>query len=121
MSASKIVKFSYNWNNKLHNKAFTTIRIHNPKKYIVGELYNIELNGRFQGKAILQEKRVLRTIQLNEFICFIDTGYNRQETIKIIKKMYKNLDLQTARFDFCLFVYQSQVKKPENKQTSLNI
>ena len=39
----KTITFSYNWNNKLGRKAFTTIRLYNPNKYKIGETYNINL------------------------------------------------------------------------------
>ncbi len=44
------IKFSFNWNNKLENKAFTTIRIHNPNKYKTGNMYEIELNETPKGR-----------------------------------------------------------------------
>ena len=99
------INFSYNWNCKLNNKAFTTIRIHNQLKYQVGKTYQVFLNGRSMGKAILKEKRVLGLNQLNNFICYIDTGYNQQETLNILKQMYRHINLQTVLFDFCLLVY----------------
>lgn len=106
------IKFSYNWNNKLENKAFTTIRLHNDKKYIIGKTYEIELNTKPKGKAILKDKRTLKLNQLNDFISYIDTGYSVEETTQIIKRMYKNIDLANTLFDFCLLVY---VQKPEQK------
>jgi hypothetical protein len=62
------IRFSYNWNNKLDNKAFTTIRLHNPKKYSVGNEYNIQINDQHKGVATLQDKRTLNIAQLNDFI-----------------------------------------------------
>jgi len=107
------IRFSYNWNKKLDNKAFTTIRLHNPKKYIVGNEYNIEINEQQKGVALLQDKRVLGISQLNDFICYLDTGYNKEQTINMLQRMYKSIDLQTALFDFCLLVYI----KPEKQAT----
>lgn len=112
------IKFSYNWNNKLENKAFTTIRIHNPKKYIQGKAFNIELNETAKGVAILQEKRTIKPDQLNDFICYLDTGYNSRETLQILERMYKNLNIQNTMFDLCLLVYQKQ-NKPESKDLEL--
>lgn len=42
-TTTRSIKFSYNWNQKLNCKAFTTIRIHNDGKYVVGEIYNVYL------------------------------------------------------------------------------
>lgn len=101
------INFSYNWNNKLTNKAFTTIRLHNPNKYKTGERYAIRCNGQHKGIAILQEIRTLRLNQLNNFITYIDTGYSVPETIEILKTMYKNsrISWDTQLFDFCMLVY----------------
>ena len=82
---NKTIRFSYNWNNKLDNKAFTTIRLHNPNKYIVGNEYNVEINGKQKGVAFLQDKRTLGINQLNDFICYLDTGYNKQQTIGMLQ------------------------------------
>ncbi len=116
------IRFSYNWNNKLENKAFTTIRLHNPKKYTVGKKFDIELNEKPKGVAILQDKRTLGIHQLNDFICYLDTGYNLQQTINMLQRMYKNINIQTALFDFCLLVYTRQEKQTKPVlQTSLEL
>jgi len=121
METSKI-QFSYNWNNKLDNKAFTTIRLHNPKKYIIGNVYDIEIKENPKGKATLHEIRTLKISQLNDFICYLDTGYNREQTIKMLQRMYKAINLNTALFDFCLLVYNKTEKQaPKELQTSLEL
>ncbi len=114
------INFSYNWNGKLNNKAFTTIRLHNPNKYKVGNKYDIELKNQPKGIAQLKEKRVLSLNQLNEFVCYLDTGYSKAETISIIKRMYKNVNLKTAMFDFCLLVYLNS-KEVKPQQIELNL
>ena len=109
--SSNIITFSYNWNNKLENKAFTTLRLHNPKKYILGNSYQIELEGKYKGLAVLYSKRILKIDQLNDFICYLDTGYNRTEATNILQRMYKGMNLQTVLFDFCLLVYHTPQKR----------
>jgi hypothetical protein len=111
-----VIRFSFNWNNKLNNKAFTTLRLHNPGKYKPGQRYQIELKGQPKGIATLQEKRTLRIADLNNFICFLDTGYNQTETIAILKRMYKGIDIN-AMIDFCLLVYEGEAN--ENPQLNL--
>ena len=106
------INFSYNWNNKLSGKAFTSIRLHNPNKYRKGERYEIELKGRRLGVAVLQDVKKIALSQLNDFICYLDTGYNVTETTQIIQRMYKNINWGVQKLDFCLFVYL----KPERKQ-----
>ena len=113
-----VIRFSFNWNNKLTNRAFTTLRIHNPGKYVVGQRYQVELKGQPKGTATLTQKRVIRLAELNDFICFLDTGYNRTETIGIIKRMYKGIAID-AMMDFCLLVYESEPGK--NPQLNLGL
>jgi hypothetical protein len=102
------LNFSYNWNNKLHNNAFTSLRLHNDSKYIVGDTYEIVQKDEQLGKATLIEKRVLLLDKITPFISFLDTGYDVAEMIKIIKTMYKNknIDWENQYMDFCLFVYK---------------
>lgn len=117
---NEIIKFSYNWNNKLDNKAFTTIRLHNPRKYAPGRAFEVQLNGEHKGTAILQERRIIRLEQLNDFACYLDTGYSKWEMVEmILKRMYKHVNLETALFDFCLLVYEKPKKKVPQVQTSL--
>lgn len=101
----KRIDFSYNWNNKLLCKAFTTIRLHNPMRYTVGDVFGIYLNNRFMGEAVLKSKRTIRHDKLNEFVSYLDTGYNLEKMAGIFTNMYKNIDLSTAYFDLCLLVY----------------
>ena len=116
------IEFSYNWNNKLENKAFTTIRLHNPTKYKVGNVYDIEINDNPKGTATLHEIRTLKINQLNDFICYLDTGYNREQTITMLQRMYKTINIQTALFDFCLLVYNKPEKQaPKELQMSLEL
>lgn len=107
-----VIRFSFNWNNKLTNRAFTTLRLHNPGKYVVGQRYQIELKGQPKGTATLAQKRIVELQNLNEFICFLDTGYSRNDTIAIIKRMYKGIEM-TAKMDFCLLVYDEPEKNPQ--------
>jgi hypothetical protein len=104
------LSFSYNWNNKLANRAFTTLRLHNNTKYEIGNLFHITLKGKELGIAELREKRTIRLDQLNPFITFLDTGYGVDHTKNMIKTMYKNqtIDWSKQLLDFCLLLYQNQ-------------
>lgn len=113
-----VIKFTTNWNNKLSCSAFTSLRLHNPTKFIVGREFSVMLNGRKMGTATLVTKYTLRVNQLNNYICYLDTGYNLQQTIGILEKMHSGINLETARFDLCLFTYQ-KVKPIYPKQTQM--
>ncbi len=84
------ISFFYNWNNKLHCKAFTTLRLHNPNKYQVGQQYQIVLNKKPLGTGTVRQIKNLTLATLNEFIAQIDTGYSLEKCREIIQTMYKN-------------------------------
>jgi len=88
--------FSYNWNNKLSNKAFTTLRLWNPAKYHEGNTFTVRLVNKqdktvadFGVAAIVEVKR-LQIFQISDFIAYLDTGYSAAEAINLLKTMYKN-------------------------------
>lgn len=89
------INFSTNWNNKLNNKCFSTIRIFNNKKYILNYNYKILLNNNYLYDAKIIYEKGFYINQLSEPMAFLDTGYSKNETIEILKKMYKNkIDLK---------------------------
>lgn len=79
--------FSTNWNNKLSNDYFTTLRLSG--RLQVGQLIEVEDRGVGKGLYEVIDKRSLTISQLNDWICFLDTGYNTVETVKILKEMYR--------------------------------
>jgi hypothetical protein len=112
MTNIEILAFSNNWNNKLANKAFTTLRLHNDIKYEIGKFFSITLKNRTLGTAELIDKKTIRLDQLNPFITMLDTGYDVQATTNIIKNMYKNsnppINWDKQLLDFCLLLYQTE-------------
>ena len=96
------INFSYNWNNKLNCKAFTTIRLKNSKKYQIGKEFKILLKKELLKSAVIEDIRTIYLNQINEFIAHLDTGYSAHETKNIIKKMYSKINLETQPFSFIL-------------------
>jgi len=98
------LKFSTNWNNKLNCDYFTTIRLYS-EKFIVGDTYDIVLKSKHLKFAECRGFKVFYIEQINEYIAGLDTGYDVAETKKLIKSMYKNLNLDwtTQRLVFLLF------------------
>lgn len=96
------INFSYNWNNKLNCKAFTTIRLRNANKYQIGKEYNILLKKQLLKSAIIEDIKTIYYNQINEFIARVDTGYSAEETKNILKKMYSKINLETQPFSFIL-------------------
>lgn len=93
----KYLDLSYDWNKKLSNDVFSTIRIWNPSKYWVGMEKIIRLEQNVGGgKTVMRELKRAEIVhitmrKLNEFTeseCWLDTGYSRVDTVKVIKQMY---------------------------------
>ena len=89
------IKFTTNWNKKLETDNFTTIRLRNPYKYKLGEVYEIQqkVEGKFvsRGKGKIIQLHQLKLDQFKEIPCYLDTGYSLAETKAIIKKMYPKI------------------------------
>lgn len=99
------VEFSTNWNNKTDCDAFTTLRL-DSDKWKVGTQVNIFLKKVFKKRCEIKAIRRLYLKELNDFICYLDTGYDRAETIKLLQTMYKNKNInwETQKIAFVLFV-----------------
>lgn len=110
---NKRLEFSYNWNNKLNNKAFTTIRLWNEKKYQEGRKYDVWLNSCNYGFARLVSVKRMKLADINEHIALLDTGYSADECREVIKKMYKNkpIDWETQQLAYLLFVFEKEERK----------
>jgi hypothetical protein len=106
------VAFTYNWNNKLHNKSFTSLRLENNEKYVIGETYEILEKGIIIKKATIEGIRSIYIHEINLFIARLDTGYNIEGCVKIIKTMYskKNIDWTKQKISFLLFVTAEEKK-----------
>lgn len=86
------IQFSYNWNNKLKCKSFTTVRIENHRKYLIGQEYYIRLNKEIISKAKIRMISRLNLESINDFISFLDTGYSVDEFKSIMKKIYPKIN-----------------------------
>lgn len=107
MQENKIT-FTYNWNNKLCNNVFTTVRIKNPAKYKLNEVYDIILSKSINieptnhGKAQIVLIQDLLIDKVTEGITLIDTGYSHDKFIELVKTIYKNAKLAFTTHPFSL-------------------
>lgn len=111
MKVDGVIKFSYNWNNKLDSNYFTTIRRYNPDKYHLGAVHSVMLKtkGRWvtcYNKARIIDVKMLKLSQIadNPWICGLDTGYSQKETESIFRKMYEDLT-EESLFSYVLYKY----------------
>ena len=98
------INFSYNWNNKLNCKAFTTVRLENDK-FRIGDVYEIFLKGEKKENAQIVAIKPFFLHAVSETVARIDTGYSKEEFIQIVKKMYPHLDLETKRMFLLTLIY----------------
>jgi len=101
----KDLNFSFNWNNKLQNRAFTTLRLSD--KYNVGDELTVNLKKeKLEGTYYILDKKVLLLENINKYIAYLDTGYNPSECKLILQRMYKskNVDWSKQKIYFYLIV-----------------
>lgn len=105
------IKFSDSWNGKLNCKCFTTFRLATAK-YQIGKTYRIELKGKFLGTATIKGMRIMKLNRVNEFISFLDTGYEPGAFVNIVKRMYQNKvpDVLQAEFYYILLKWDGEQK-----------
>ncbi len=104
------LKFTHNWNGKLNCDCFTTLRLHNARKYIIGASKHIFLNNVFKGKANIIGVQSFRLEQVSEYVARLDTGLSAKECQQMIKTMYKNqpINWSTQQLDFVLLKYEKK-------------
>lgn len=101
------LNFKTNWNNKLNCKVFSTIRPQRAEDfYKLEKKYEIYLNKEFKGIAKIILIQGFHILALSDIECLLDTGYGKDETLKIIEKMYDN---QYQYFEYIILKYLSQV------------
>lgn len=83
------LEFSTNWNNKLSNDYFTTIRISGRLKK--GDIVEVIDRGVGKGMYEVIDVRRMKLADINDWIGFLDTGYSGEETQQIFRKMYKKV------------------------------
>lgn len=110
------LEFSTNWNNKLDCKCFTTIRIYNPTKHFNGNKFDVYLKTKYRYQVQVISLGLYFLHELTDYICYLDTGYSKAETIEIFKKMYSKTDFKNTRLVVMLL---QKIDPTKPKQTTL--
>ncbi len=87
----KRINFAKNWNFKLYSKAFSTIRLENSEKYIVGKEYAVWLGEEVYSCAVLVSARVLPLNELTEEMAYLDTGLSLKKTKELLREFYPEI------------------------------
>jgi len=107
------IEFTYNWNNKLDCRSFSTVRLANSKKYVLLDDYQVYLKTKgngpdiYKGLAKLQHIRRFNLFEVTPDITFLDANLNIFEFQKLLTTMYKNklVDFRTQPLYFMIFQY----------------
>lgn len=102
------INYLANFNNKLDCDAYTSIRLPDPLKYVIGNSFRVTLKDKDHHVARLVEMKELTLDRITPFIAYLDTGKSIQDCIQIIMKSYngQGLDFSTQPFVFMLFEKQ---------------
>lgn len=108
------IKFNQNWNNKLQCNIFTTFRLANPNKYITGKEFEIWLKDKLIGHAVIVFIYPIFLDKINNYMAYLDTGYNAEEMKNLLKTMYKNKNIDFDRQQlFCLMLKYTNPKQKD--------
>lgn len=88
----KELTFSANWNNKLFGSIFSTIRLQNPEKWKIGDVWTIKLKSNL-GDVTVCTAEVIDVVptEINSLtsIACIDTGLSLEQTKKMFREWYQ--------------------------------
>jgi|GEM_PF-3482424 len=137
---SQSIKFAHNYNNKLMCQSFTTIRLRDDARFIVGEYYDLyycwkDCDNKFiatenyLGKGRLLDIRHFMLNDLNVFMSHLDMGLHQFDGKKELIKLYKeqNVDWSTQQLSYLLieqdeteirYIMPDRIKKT-NRTTDL--
>lgn len=96
--------FSYNWNNKLDCKAFSTIRIFQPERHYVGKEVELMLKDKRIGIGTYVAIKPFLLEKMTTFMAYIDTGYSLEECKGIIQRMYPTVDFSYKQLAYILIL-----------------
>lgn len=88
------IKFGENYNGKLDQEEFSTIRIYDFDRYKIGHIYNIMLGDQVLYKAVITKMRPIVDLKkLPDHIIKADSGReNAEEFLRLMESFYGNLD-----------------------------
>lgn len=110
------IDFSYNWNNKLAGRFFTTLRLNNPK-YQVGKTFQVRLKGKDLCIVQVADFKQLMLDDINSYIAGLDTGYTVPVCKEVIRKMYPTKNWKTQRL---VLVLLQVITKKDAQLLALN-
>lgn len=99
----KRINFAKNWNGKLHCEAFSSLRLANAEKYVVGETYEVWLGERVHSGAVLVSARLLPLREMTEEMAYLDTGLSLKETKALLREFYSEIT-EESKMHYLIFI-----------------
>jgi len=113
------LEFSTNWNGKLHTTVFHTLR--RSARFEVGDRVEVYLEKKLLGVAeCISKTRYADINAVPEPLCYLDTGYSRQETENILARMYKEDPAGKPIYGYLFKWMQTTAEKKGLKQTVIH-
>jgi hypothetical protein len=104
--------FSTNWNKKLNCKFFTTFRLFSPDIHYIGAEFHISCSAvkdQIQDfKGVIKLFQIFKLRDVPPILCYLDTGYSKDQFIKIVETMYKNKPINIYDIDFSFLLIERQ-------------
>ncbi len=87
MKPLNALTFNHDWNKKLQCDHFTTLRL---RIIEPGTELPVYLKNDYFDHVTVLDRKSLKLDQINNWIAYLDTGYDAAECMKILTTMYKN-------------------------------
>ena len=115
------IKFSQQWNNKMLCQAFSTFRIWNPEKYVIGRVFVPYLLDKAHERdiTVLVAATPVMLKDITPAMAYLDTGYDLPDFLKILHTMYKDYISQNgenAMFGQYIFKWKSKLQLLEEQK-----
>ena len=109
--AMKELKFSSNWNNKLGNDYFTTIRLFS-SKWNKGDIALVTMDNKELFQAEVLDVKTIRAGDMDSFMCYQDAGMSPDKLKNMLKTMYK-IDDESFPKVFFLYILLKKSESPK--------
>lgn len=87
----RTIKFSSNWNGKLCNDVFTTIRLYDYDKYPIFEKYEVHYKNKVLGIVECEAQKAFKYGSINDITALVDCGHAAPYLTKLLKNFYPQL------------------------------
>ena len=109
-----------NFNNKLFCNAFAVLKPADDKLYPVGQVFDVFYAPKgtksgekyFVGTAILKTKRNIEIEKLNNFMCYLDSGYDLENTKRMMLRMWGKEKSSVLMYGCFLWTSRTAVDLP---------